>query len=47
MTERLYYNDPNLLEFEAHIVEWTTVGDKFGLILDRTAFYPTSGGAAA
>jgi alanyl-tRNA synthetase len=43
-TERLYYNDPHLLEFEARIIEWTTVGDKFGLILDRTAFYPTSGG---
>src|SRR5687768_8790378 len=43
-TERLYYNDPYLLEFQARVVEWTTIGDRFGLVLDKTAFYPTSGG---
>src|SRR5215467_13887212 len=43
-TERLYYNDPYLLEFDAKVLETKPVGDKPGIILDRTAFYPTSGG---
>jgi alanyl-tRNA synthetase len=43
-TERLYYNDPYLLEFDANVVETRTVGDKTGIVLDKTAFYPTSGG---
>ncbi|MFN2500196.1 MAG: DHHA1 domain-containing protein [Pyrinomonadaceae bacterium] len=44
-TERLYYDDSHLIEFEARVVEtservsgWTAV------TLDRTAFYPTGGG---
>ncbi len=40
MTERLYYTDPNLTEFDARVVA-ATPGT---IILDRTAFYPTSGG---
>lgn len=44
MTERLYYADPYLREFDARIVERTTYEGKAALILDRTAFYPTSGG---
>ncbi len=44
MTERLYYNDPYLLEFDANVVETGRAGDRFAVILDRTAFYPTSGG---
>src|SRR6266516_6558612 len=43
-TERLYYNDPYLLEFEAMVLDVRPIGDSFGVILDRTAFYPTSGG---
>jgi alanyl-tRNA synthetase len=43
-TERLYYNDPYLLEFDANVVETRPVGDRVGLVLDKTAFYPTSGG---
>ncbi len=43
-TERLYYNDPDLLEFDAHIVETRELGDRISVVLDRTAFYPTSGG---
>ena len=43
-TERLYYNDPYLLEFDATAVERQTVGDRTGVVLDKTAFYPTSGG---
>ena len=42
MTERLYYHDSYLGEFQARIVD---VGlDRRTLYLDRTAFYPTSGG---
>jgi alanyl-tRNA synthetase len=44
MTERLYYTDPYLPEFDARVVERTTHEDKPAVVLDRTAFYPTSGG---
>ena len=43
-TERLYYNEPDLLEFEAEILGTLDLGDRIGVLLDRTAFYPTSGG---
>lgn len=39
MTERLYYQDSYLTEFEATA---SNAGDR--IYLDRTAFYPTSGG---
>lgn len=42
MTERLYYNDSYLTEFQAHVVD--TSADRKRIYLDRTAFYPTSGG---
>jgi alanyl-tRNA synthetase len=41
-TERLYYTDAYLQEFDASIVERS--GDGTRVYLDRTAFYPTSGG---
>ncbi|MFH2050315.1 MAG: alanyl-tRNA editing protein, partial [bacterium] len=44
MTERIYYKDPNILEFEANIVETGKKGDNYYTVLDKTAFYPTSGG---
>lgn len=44
MTERLYYNDSYLTEFEATVEECIACGDAFKLRLDRSAFYPTSGG---
>src|SRR5436190_4217650 len=44
MTERLYYHDPYSVEFEAEIVEHTTHEGKAALVLERTAFYPSSGG---
>jgi alanyl-tRNA synthetase len=44
VTERLYYVDPYRLEFEARVVERISVGDKPGVILESTCFYPTSGG---
>jgi alanyl-tRNA synthetase len=42
MTERLYYRDSYLRQFDAHAVE--CAGDGSTVYLDRTAFYPTSGG---
>lgn len=44
-TERLYYNDSHLAEFEAHVtgVIERASGQK-AVTLDRTAFYPTGGG---
>ncbi len=44
MTKRLYYENSYLLEFEATIVEHLEVKEKPAVVLDRTAFYPTSGG---
>ena len=44
MTQRLYYHDPYLREFDAEVVEQTAHEGKIALVLDRTAFYPTSGG---
>src|ERR1044071_9541144 len=45
VTERFYYSDSHLIEFDARVVDlsdrvsgWTAV------VLDRTAFYPTGGG---
>ena len=42
MTERLYYDDCYLREFQARVVDTTDNGTR--VYLDRTAFYPTSGG---
>jgi alanyl-tRNA synthetase len=43
MTQRLYYHDSFLYDFEAEVRE-AGENPKPALILDRTAFYPTSGG---
>jgi alanyl-tRNA synthetase len=42
MTQRLYYLDSHLRNFEASVVERAEEGRR--IYLDRTAFYPTSGG---
>ena len=42
MTERLYYTDAYLRDFTAQIVDASP--DALTVYLDRTAFYPTSGG---
>jgi alanyl-tRNA synthetase len=44
VTERLYYTDSYLTEFDATILRVESHGDRPAVILDRTAFYPTSGG---
>ena len=43
MTERLYYHDSFLYSFDAEVSEVPGTA-RAGVILDRTAFYPTSGG---
>ncbi|MGQ9466206.1 MAG: alanyl-tRNA editing protein [Anaerolineae bacterium] len=44
MTERLYYTDSYQARFTARVVERLTWGGHPAVVLDRTAFYPTSGG---
>ena len=43
MTERLYYHDSFLYEFDAEVSK-VLEGPRAAVVLDRTAFYPTSGG---
>jgi alanyl-tRNA synthetase len=42
VTERLYYRDAYLVDFDATVVDRADGGQR--IYLDRTAFYPTSGG---
>ena len=44
MTERIYYTDPACIEFDATVIASSTVDGRVVAVLDRTAFYPTSGG---
>ncbi len=44
MTERLYYDDAYRTRFVAQVVERRTHRDQPAVRLDRSAFYPTSGG---
>jgi len=44
MTERLYYSDAYLREFEASVTRVDSRDGRTAVYLDRTAFYPTSGG---
>ena len=44
MTDRLYYTDPYLRAFDATIARVDRSADRLSVTLDRTAFYPTSGG---
>ena len=44
-TERLYYHDSRLLEFDARVTDLSERDDgAIAVMLDRTAFYPTGGG---
>ena len=43
-TNLLYYTDSTCTEFIADVVGVEPVGDRQAVCLDRTAFYPTSGG---
>jgi alanyl-tRNA synthetase len=44
MTTRLYYTDAYLTTFTARVTDVLTLRDRDAVVLDRTAFYPTSGG---
>lgn len=44
MTDRIYYQDSHATEFEARVTETGDLDDRPYVVLDRTAFYPTSGG---
>ncbi len=44
MTERLYYTDSYCSRFNARVVDSGRLEGGFTAVLDRTAFYPTSGG---
>jgi len=47
MTEQLYYTDPRLSRFEARVLQQRAEGERWAVILDRTAFYPEGGGQPA
>lgn len=44
MTERLYYSDTYLKEFDAIVTSCTPAKNGYYIILDATAFYPEGGG---
>ncbi len=46
-TQRLYYDDPFLLRFEAAVVAHAGNGGRPSIVLDRSAFYPEAGGQMA
>ncbi len=47
MTERLYYTDSTCTRFSARVIEQLAWEGCPAVVLDRTAFYPTSGGQPA
>ncbi len=44
MTDRIYYTDPYTATFDATVVASDELEGRHHIVLDRTAFYPTSGG---
>jgi alanyl-tRNA synthetase len=44
MTSRIYYTDPTARDFDAVVTTTMTHEGRPAVMLDRTAFYPTSGG---
>ncbi len=44
MSDRLYYTDSFLYSFDAKVEDVRQVNGRTAAVLDRTAFYPTSGG---
>src|SRR5262249_17209272 len=43
-TERLYYRDSFLYEFDGSVSDAVELEGRHAIVLNRTAFYPTSGG---
>src|ERR1043165_7247959 len=46
MTDRLYYHDSFLYDFDGRVIDSFSREGRHAIVLDRTAFYPTSGGQA-
>ena len=46
-TEKLYYNDSHLFDFEATVLDCRETEKGWALILDKTAFFPEGGGQQA
>ena len=44
MTQRLYYTEPYRTSFDGTVVSVEAVDERWHVVLDQTAFYPTSGG---
>ena len=44
MTDRLYYDNAYLTSFDAQVLACRPNGGAYDVLLDRSAFYPTSGG---
>lgn len=44
VTEKLYYSDPSMLEFDARVTEAVVREGRCEAVLDRTCFYPGGGG---
>ena len=43
MTEKLYYQDSYLSEFEAKVLSCAQKGNKYEVVLSGTAFFPEGG----
>ena len=46
-SEKLYYKDSFMKEFDAVVAECTEENGVFKIVLDQTAFYPEGGGQPA
>jgi alanyl-tRNA synthetase len=44
VTTRIYFTDALAAEFDGTVVSSVAEGDRYAVVLDQTAFYPTSGG---
>ncbi len=47
MTDKLYFKDSYIREFDAKVVSCEASGDFFKVVLDKTAFFPEGGGQKA
>ena len=47
MTEKLYDTDSHLREFTAKVISCEQEGERWAVVLDRTAFFPEGGGQAS
>ena len=44
MTEKLYYKDAYISEFEARVISSEKCGNLYSVVLDKSAFFPEEGG---